>query len=362
MGNERLRHEVSRWNEPILGRTQTKRQHFVPRLYLKPFTRSDGKIRVVDLQEEREYVSSLRNAAVETRFYDVTVEEQDYSAEDWLAELEGDAASVLRLLLVEPSAIAELTDEQENSLSRFIAAQILRTPRKRQELDDTIDGVFSQIEQGLKGQFVNRFGDTQGLVKYAEWQAKPFHERYGEQEPTQPASITNSLLSEVQGFANQLRGAPWRIGNALGRARLYASDNPAPGYLRPVRPWWEVGAFPSLQYFLPLSPELLLTIERRPDSDDLDTKASPWGERRKKNFSAWEISMARHIISRDASRYLYGDGLVVSKQCAVSCLDRIELATRQFAAKYLGYDPNPPSGVGFPMPDYDIGYRVGRES
>ena len=70
-------------------------QHFVPRLYLKPFTRSDGKIRVVDLEEEREYVSSLSNVAVETRYYDVTVEGQHYSAEDWLAELEGDAASVL---------------------------------------------------------------------------------------------------------------------------------------------------------------------------------------------------------------------------------------------------------------------------
>ena len=44
----------------------------------------------------------------------------------------------------------------------------------------------------------------------------------------------------------------------------------------------------------------------------------------------------------------------------MSCLDRIELATREFAAKYLGYDPNQPSGVDFPMPDFDVGYRVER--
>ena len=80
------------------------------------------------------------------------------------------------------------------------------------------------------------------------------------------------------------------------------------------------------------------------------------------DFSEWAISMARHIISRYAFRYLNGDGLVVSTQCAVSCLDRIELTTREFAAKYLGYDPNPPSGVGFPMPDYDVGYRLEGES
>ena len=350
MGFEQVRYEAHWWNEPILGQTQAKRQHFVPRLYLKPFTRSDGKIRVVDLEEEREYVSSLSNVAVETRYYDVTVEGQHYSAEDWLAELEGDAASVLRLLLVDPGAIARLTDEQENSLSRFVAALSIRTPFRRQELNDTLNTVFSQIEENLQGQFVHKFGKAQGQELYEEWQAKPFHERIGEQEPTQAASTTNFLLSEVQGFANLLQAAPWRLGEVPGQTRLYTSDNPVSRYLRPVRSWWDGAAFSSFDYFLPLSPGLLLKIERRPDLDDSDSAVSARGGRRKKDFSIWEISMARHIISRDASRYLYGDGLVVPKQCAVSCLNRIESAMREFAAKYLGYGAKPPSGVGFPHP------------
>ena len=342
--------DVSSWDEPILSETQTRRQHYVPRFYLKPFARSDGKLPVSDLRENRVYVSSLENVAVQSGFYDVDLSGHAYSAENWLGELESDAATVLRRLLDNPSAITTLTCKQENALARFIASLILRTPFKRQELDDTLDGVFSQIEQKLPSQFVHQFGEAQGLAKYTEWQAKPFHQRYGEREPTQSASITTSLLSKVQGFANLLRAAPWRIGNALGQLRLYTSDNPVSRYLRPIRPWWEVGAFSSFHYYLPLSPELLLKIERRPDAADLDKDASPWGERRKKDFSGWEISMARHIISRDASRYLYGDGLVVSKQCAVSCLDRIERSTREFAAKYLDYDPNPPPGTGFLVP------------
>ena len=352
--------DAFRWNEPILGATQTKRQHFVPRFYLKEFARADGKLRVVDLQEGREYVPSPENVAVETRFYDVRMDGQDYSAEDWLAELEGDASGILQVLLDDLMAVTMLTEEQENTLARFIAALIIRTPFKRQEIDNTLDRMNSQIERMAKRQFVNQFGKAEGLRGYEQWRARPIHERYGEQEPTQPASTTNSLLGEVQGFANLLRGAPWRIGNALGHSRLYTSDNPVSRYLRPVRPWWDVG-FSSFQYFLPLAPEVLLKIDRRSDTADLDKDASPWGERRKKDFSEWEISMARHIISRDAFRYLYGDGMIVPKQCAVSCLDRIELAIREFAAKYLGYDPNPPSGVGFPLPDYDIKYRTGRE-
>ncbi len=337
-----------RWNEPILGETRTKRQHFVPRMYLKPFTRQNGKIRVVDLQEKREYATSIGNVAVETRFYDVDLEGQHFSAEDWLAVLESEASSVLRLLLDDPASIEGLTDEQENALSRFIAALSIRTPSKRQEMDDTLDSVFSQIEQNLESQFVNRFGEAQGRSMFEKWQAKPFHERYGEREPTQPAS-TSFLLTEVQGFANLLRGAPWRLGNVVGR-RLYTSDNPVSRYLPPVRSWGQEGAYPSSHYFLPLSPELLLKIERRPDSGDPDTEVSPWGERRERDFSEWETSMAKHVISRDASRFLYGDGLVVPKQCAVSCLDQVELAMRKFAVRYLGFDPNPPPGIGFPAP------------
>ena len=349
------------WNEPVLSQTQTKRQHYVPRFYLSAFARPDGKLRVSDLQEDREFASSLENVAVQSRFYNVDMGGHAYSTEGWLGELESDAATVLRCLIDDPSTIEILTCYQENVLARFIAALIVRTPRKRQELDDAFNGVFSQIEQNLKGQFLSQSGEQQGLAKYREWQAKPFHERYGEKGPSQPASTTNHLLGEVQGFANLLRAAPWRIGNTPKHGRLYTSDNPVSRYLRPVRPLWEVGAFSSFHYFWPLSPELLLKIERRPDDADSEETASPWGERRKKDFSEWELSMARHIISRDASRYLYGDGLVVPKQCAVSCLDRIELATQEFAAEYLGYDPNPLSGVGFPIPDYDIGYRMGRE-
>ena len=334
---------ISRWNEPILSETQVKRQHYVPRFYLEPFTGNDGKIRVVDLQEECEYVTSLSNVAVRTRFYDLAQDGQDYSAEDWLSELEGKADGVLQLLLRDPSVITTLTGDQENALSRFIAALILRTPFKRKEMNDNLSAVFSQIESKLRGQFVHQFGEGQGYSVYEEWLARPFNERYGELEPKQDdVSVTISLLSEVQGYANLLRAAPWRLGNVTGGARLYTSDNPVSRYLRPVRPWWEVGGFSSFDYFLALSPELLLKVERRPDKADTDEEPSFRGERRKKDFSKWEVSVAKHIISRDASRYLYGDGVIIPKQDAESYLARSEEEMRKFAVRYLGYGPTPP--------------------
>ena len=209
--------------------------------------------------------------------------------------------------------------------------------------------VYSHIESILQSQFVHQFGERQDNSMYRKWQSKPFRERYGGQEPAQPESMTISLLTEVQGYANLLQAAPWRIGNVTGRLRLYTSDNPVACYLRPVRQWWDVGAFASFDYFLPLSPKILLKIERRPDQADTNQECGGMRERWKKDFSEWEVSMARHIISRSASRYLYGEGVFIQKQDAELHLVRIEEELQEFAMRYLGYDPSSPPGAGIPV-------------
>ena len=334
-----MQHGITFWREPILSKTETKRQHFIPRLYLKNFAMADGKIRVFDLRENCEHSSSLKNVAVERHFYNVNVGELELSAEDWLAKLESDSSRIIQALIREPTVIATLTGEEENTFSRFVAALALRTPTLREALNDVFGDVSAQVEQKIQAQFLHQLGEEQGLDEYEKWRSKPIHERFGDEKPTQPATVTNFLLGEVKGFANLLRAAPWRIGKVLGPLRLYTSDNPVAHYVGPLSPWWRQRGFSSFHYYLPLSPDLLLKIERRPDRSDSDSAVNPWGERRYKDFSEWETSIARHSISRDASRYLYGSGLVVSKQCAESCLDRIEHDMREFAAKYLGYVP-----------------------
>jgi hypothetical protein len=182
---------------------------------------------------------------------------------------------------------------------------------------------------------------------WEEIEKKPDHWWFNEQEPQRPASTANFMLGEIHGFANLLRAAPWRIGIAPDSLQLYTSDNPIAGYLRPIRPWWEGAAFASLSYFIPLSPKILLKIERRPDQKDKE-KLQPQGDRRHTDFSEWEISFARHVVTSDAVRYLYGEGSVVPRECAFSCLERIGRAQLEFAEHYLGFDPRPPKGLGLP--------------
>jgi hypothetical protein len=207
--------------------------------------------------------------------------------------------------------------------------------------------ILRQIKDMIKKQIYSQNTNFKADAIWREIERKPDHWWFNEPEARQPSSTANFMLSEVQGFANLFRAALWRIGFAPDSLQLYTSDNPVAEYFHPVHPWWELAAFSSLNYFIPLSPKVLLKIERRPDQIDKD-KLQPQGDRRCVDFSEWEISFARHVISANAEKYLYGPSLVIGKESALECLNRIGRAQKDFAIRYLGFDPKPPQGSGFP--------------
>ena len=332
------------WNEPIFEHTQTKRQHIVPRMYLQAFARADGKIRGIDLQEEREYVASLRNAAVETGFYDVDLKGETYSAEDWLARLESEVSSILSTLRRDPVAITTLVEEQEDVLARYIAAQFFRTQVRRREIERMVAKFSSELNHMARPIMKHKLGEHFDPAVFDKWHSSLLEGKYDEEEKAESKLVNFDLLGEVQGFANLLRASPWRIGNVLGTLHLHTSDNPVAHYQTPVRSRREFGAFWSYDYFFPLSPDVLLKIERKPDSNDSMEPAGTWGHRRRKDFSNGEVSMARHIISLNANRFLYGKEQYVPRECVEACIRRIEQIMWDFSTQYLGYNPNTPPG------------------
>ena len=232
------------------------------------------------------------------------------------------------------------------ALARFIAALRFRTPHFRAENDAMMASLVAQTKDMIKGAIFHQYGEQEAQALWDVYNDQPDYKWLGESEPPQPAGTSTYMLSEVQGWANLLWCAPWRIGKAPAKSRkLYTSDNPVAAYQRPVRPWWEGAAFGSLTYIMPLSPDTLLKIERRPDGGG---DSNPRGSRRHRDFSVEEISMARHLVTREATRFLYGEGLFVPRDCATKCLKTIDEAKVRFAKRYLGYDPRPPKGQGFP--------------
>lgn len=302
------------WNEPNLGPTDVVHQHVVPRMYLAHFA-IDGRVAAYDFEEDRGFDASVKDVAVRTGFYDVLIGRQKVSTESWLAVVEGAAASIIGRLIDDPKALLTLSTEDEEALGRFICAQMFRVQSFRED-----DGAMrQQLLQDIKERTRTFLENTAPSKEVGEdlweyWQGKPDEWWLRESEPYQPASTAASMLSEVQGFSNILRAMPWRIGLADPGQTVYTSDNPVSRYRPPLALW---AGFAAFTYFAPLSPKVLLRIGPGYDPNGQ-------GRREQRDFSAWDTCLARHVITANASRFLYGPGPYVPPACAHECLQRLD--------------------------------------
>jgi len=331
----------NRWNEPNLAPTEVKRQHYVPDFFLESFTGPDNLIRVVDFQEGKKYRTNPTNAAVQSYYNDLEVDGDILSTESWLGQLETRAGGILKRLIENPDELMSLSIEEEMHLARFIAALRFRTPQFRASMAGIMTSMADQTKELIRKHALAMYGDEEGSALWEEQYKGQIEQMFlGEQ----PADLSTSMLGDVQGWANLLRGAPWRIGTRSTKLNLYTSDNPVAAYQHPVKEW-ELQAFSSFIYYVPLSTNVLLKIERRPNRYD---ESAPRGPRRRLDFTTEEISVARHVVTQEATRFLYGEGLIVPRDCATRCLKMIGDAKLKFAIKYLGFDPRPPKGFAPP--------------
>lgn len=113
--------------------TIAKVQHYVPQFLLRNF--GNGKkdqVWVYDKSSARSFPSNTKNVASESRFYDFEFQGQPLSLEPWLAELEGQAKTVVRSIL-EADSVSTLAEEQKHVLASFLAVQLTRTKTFREE-------------------------------------------------------------------------------------------------------------------------------------------------------------------------------------------------------------------------------------
>jgi hypothetical protein len=331
--------EDRHFNEPNLAISRADRHHYVPRLYLANFV-TDGRIAVYDLEDNRRFVTSPGNAAVESGFYDLQMAGRTVSTEDWLSSnIENPAAPILRRLTSSTEAMLSLSDEEENKLARYIGAQMFRVPSFRDSHNATIRHLVEQIKPMGRAFLENTLPPDKVERIWADWQTKPDEWWLGQTELAQDAEVATFMLGEVQGWANLLRAMSWRIGMVNAKLQLYTSDNPVSSHLPPVRPWWAMGALSDHAYVFPLSPEVLFRVDPIPYNE----KPQPKGPRSREDFNSWETSLARHVITAGATRFLYGTTAPVSRQCALSCLRRIDQQKLLDAIRLQGFDPRPPA-------------------
>lgn len=326
-----------RFNEPTLRRTQTARQHTVPRLYLANFA-VRGVLRVHDLQENRSFSATLNNAGVQVGYYNMDMGGLVVSTEDWLADIEAKAAPILVRLVGYPDSLTLLTDEDEIHLSRYICAQRFRTPWFREMAREIDEQTIAQIKPMVRSYIHNTLPKKEARELWKYWERnKPPEWWLGQEKPRQDADATAYMLSEVQGFANMLQAMPWRIGLVDSAYPLYACDNPLAAYASPVLPLPpRVGpSFMDHTYFLPLSRQVLLTVEAYTPTKN----CPPRGPRSCRNYSAWETSFARHIVSASTTRFVFGSDNPISRDRALEGVRRVSWNKTFDVMKLQGYKP-----------------------
>ncbi len=358
-GDEFLRTE-KRWQEPILGTTEVKNQHYIPQMYLRGFARGD-QVRMVDLGTGKDSIrTNVRNAGAQRGFNNFRIDEFEVSTENWLSELEAAADPFLKRLRADPSQLLRFTFDEEMDLARFLAALSLRVPAFRGFLDSLQSHLLEKIKPIARAYLEHQHkGDDETINRiWADWEQQPPEWWLQQEHPFDHAEDTAKMLEGVQGFTNMLWSMPWRIGRVPERIRLYTSDNPMHGYLQPIREWWEHGSFATFWYYVPLSPSVLLRLSPftyRPEEAEVGDP----GERAVRDFSGWDAAMAMHVQSRGATQYLYGDGPYIAKDEAANGLSMLELSVVTTCKVELNWSGDEPPTTTFPDGRETTPVRVG---
>jgi hypothetical protein len=334
--------------EPVVAPTDVRRQHYVSQFYLRHFADPSGRIRATDLSGSGQtFVTGTANVALEVGFYDFDVAGQTVSTEDWLATLEGAANLVITRLVDDPASLGAMSDADEEALARFLAAFRFRTPAFRDYLKTTQDQLVARIRSMGRSWLFNTHPRDEAEMIWEGWEQQPDEWWLSNARRGPPAESTAWMLSGVQGFANLLRSMAWRIGSVPAGRPLYTTDNPLASHMRPVRPWWETGGFTSFDYYVPLSPTVLLKLNRWVGAPAEGAN----GSRERRDFDLWEAEFAAKVLSARARRYAYGDARVVPREEAAQWLAECERRTVTWAIMVLGHDPRQP----------DLGRRVTRD-
>ena len=128
-----------------------KTQHYVPRFYLRYFTNSDNKIFVYDKNNDKVFETAVDNIACENFFYDSDIIKSEIVGEQYLEKfysmIESEFAPFYLdfITKIQSDGNYEISQEDRNIISNFLAFQIDRTKEHREMLNQLVSGFKDQL-------------------------------------------------------------------------------------------------------------------------------------------------------------------------------------------------------------------------
>ncbi len=260
-------------NEPI-------RQHWVPKSYLRAFCCTPverEQIHGYDLSKGRPFLASLDKVAVLKHFYTLGrgTGQQSYEVEVRLAQLESDAAPLLREI---QSTRRVFTEQGKRQIfANFVATLLMRSRHGLQI-------VHAQRER-LRTRQADRPQDATQSYE---------NEFFALDDEGMRELFAKSVISMGAPLSKVLLGMPWRLLEAED-GHFITSENPLLQY-HPTEQEFGLGT-PGTIIQLPISPTLLLWFDARRDLPDLEPFPLP----------AEGVHGVNGLIVQGAEQFLFSD-------------------------------------------------------
>ncbi|MCM2358157.1 MAG: DUF4238 domain-containing protein [Geobacteraceae bacterium] len=194
-----------------------KKQHYVPQFILKNFvTGKKKRVHVFDKQRRMTYASSVRDAACETRYYNVEIDGDGYTLEGKLSSLEGIAANAVKKIIAHET-LAGLDAKELSFFHLFCAVQLLRTETQRH--------LGKQIQE-LTATWLDKHGYRIGEVENFELL---------DDEKLKHSHVHNINSLAIE-FAEHFRDKVMMLVKAPRGCEFLISDNPITMYNHMPRP------------------------------------------------------------------------------------------------------------------------------
>ncbi len=141
-----------------------KKQHYVPKFYLKLFTKSNKLCPYIINKKELMDPVPYYDQCCKNYFYQIDKNNRT-EIEDILGKLEDNLAPVIRDICNG----TQISDQLESKLKQFIVLQLLRTPKHFNDFTNSLDKLFKGITNNRKAfQMLNVFEQTLQCIEDLE--------------------------------------------------------------------------------------------------------------------------------------------------------------------------------------------------
>ncbi len=220
---------------------KTKRNHYIPKEYLRHFASPNDpeKVHVFDKESERWMLTNVLNAGVWNDFYS-DVDEKRLSD-----EIEFPARSALAKL----RASQPIDTGERHQVALYLESMMKRVPSTRRAFLEGAPKALAMLREDTE-ELSSKLGTTRQVTQKAL-------DHLVEEQSSKPLSMTSEIAQHqwsTQELIDVLLGMDWTVLMARGLDRFVSGDNPA------FIDWQDRLKTPKSELVFPLSPSATLYV------------------------------------------------------------------------------------------------------